>query len=111
MCRRRREMEFASVARSLSLSLTVVMCRRRRDRESVSLARSLSLSSTKDGFGLLYCSRRRTATRHGIRVSPLCRRRLRVFAACEVLTLRFLPCCVPVAWSIFARWWVIDCLE
>jgi hypothetical protein len=67
--RRRREMDFASVALSLSLSLSlslvegrhvssamrhgicvsrslnlVVMCRRRRDRESVSLARSLSLS-------------------------------------------------------------------
>jgi hypothetical protein len=102
-------MEFASVALSLSLSQSrrqiasatrngIRVCKRSLSRWGSSCVVGdetwnprLSLTQSRR-----YVS---SATRQGIRVSPLCRRRLRVFAACEVLTLRFLPCCVPVAWS------------
>jgi hypothetical protein len=80
------------VYRSLDL---VVMCRRRRDRASASLALSLSRPLETVVSALVLSSTDGDETWNP-RLSPVSSASA-VFAACEVLTLRFLPCCVPVA--------------
>ncbi len=71
------------VSRALSLSLS-------RRLETVGSALVLSSTDgdeTRNPHLSLSPRHVSSGTRHGIRV----------FAACEVLTLRFLPCCIPVA--------------
>lgn len=74
---------------AVSLALSLSLSRRLETVGSALVLSSTDGDETRNPHLSLSPRRVSSGTKHGIRV----------FAACEVLTLRFLPCCVPVAWS------------